>query len=74
MLTEKERPKVVVLVEKDRTVRELMMRCLAEAHQCRPSFASITTSLTHRSCFSSLWFWRQTTPCRCSHSHMSLAW
>ena len=32
MLTEKERPKVVVLMEKDRTLRELMMRCLAEAH------------------------------------------
>ena len=32
MLTQRERPKVVVLVEKDRTLREVMMRCLAEAH------------------------------------------
>ena len=32
MLTERERPKVVVLVEKDRAVREVMMQCLAEEH------------------------------------------
>ena len=47
MLTEKERPKVVVLMEKDRTLRELMMRCLAEAHHTVFAEENATEALWH---------------------------